>query len=46
MMKRRIRMLSMKRMKKKLLVVDEAKRLKLTVVTVSTMMIDMQNINC
>jgi len=32
-------------MKKKLLVIDEAKRLKLTIVTVSMMMIDMQNMN-
>ena len=46
MMKRRIRMLLMKRVKKKLLVIDEAKKLKLTAVTVSTIMIDMQNMNC
>jgi hypothetical protein len=43
MMKRRIRM---KRMKKiKLLVIDEAKEMKQTVVIVSMMMIDMQDIN-
>ncbi len=45
-MKQRVRMLLMKRVKKKLLVIDEAKRLKLTAVTVSMMMTDIQNMNC
>jgi len=39
-------MLLMKRVKKKLLVIDEAKRLKLTAVIVSMMMTDIQNMNC
>jgi len=39
-------MLSMKKVKKKFLVIDEAKKLKLTVITVSMMMIDIQNMNC
>jgi len=33
-------------MKKKFLVIDEVKRLKLTAIIVSTIMIDMQNTNC
>jgi len=39
MMKQRIKM------KKKLFIIDEAKKLKLTAVIVSTMIIDMQNTN-